>query len=165
MISTRKPAYPQKKVSVKRPFTKAEDIILQQLVQQSTIPDWAEIAKQMPGRNSRQCRERWQNYIDPSINQQQWTDDEDKLLLKKYQELGPSWSMISRFFNGRTGNTVRNRYLKLTRTKVRGGHSTHVKFDSIQETKMLPPPKIDNETFALSLESLLNRKPVFLLHY
>ena len=168
MFANMKTGAIQKRPSTKRPFTKAEDEILQKLVQQSEIPDWSQIAKQIPGRNSRQCRERWQNYIDPSINQQQWTEDEDKLLLKKYQELGPSWSMISRFFNGRTGNTVRNRYLKLTRIKVRSSRQqTASKQEPVKESKVIyqkPQNIIHNEVFALSLDCLLNRKPLFVPH-
>lgn len=41
----------------------------------------------MQGRSGKQCRERWHNQLDPSIKKEQWTEEEDRILL---QALWPS---------------------------------------------------------------------------
>ena len=38
---------------------------------------WSEIAKYLPGRIGKQCRERWYNHLDPNINKKGWTEEED----------------------------------------------------------------------------------------
>jgi len=44
---------------------------------------WAEIAKYLPGRNGKQCRERWHNQLDPAIRKDAWTAEEDFTLIAK----------------------------------------------------------------------------------
>jgi hypothetical protein len=69
----------------------------------------------MPGRNARQCRERWKHYLEPSINRGEWTEAEDDLLVSKHRELGPKWSQISAFFVSRTAVDLKNRYQRIKR--------------------------------------------------
>ena len=38
------------------------------------------IAEDLPGRNRKQCRERWHNQLDPSIKKDGWTEEEDAVL-------------------------------------------------------------------------------------
>lgn len=44
---------------------------------------WTEIAKAVPGRDGRQCRERWTYYLDTSANHKQhkWSERQDKILV------------------------------------------------------------------------------------
>jgi hypothetical protein len=44
-------------------FRPHEDDLLRVLVSQSETLCWAEIASQLPGRNVRQCRDRWNHYL------------------------------------------------------------------------------------------------------
>ena len=99
----------------KSKFTTEDDILLTRLVLTSSVVDWSLIASKMHNRNARQCRERWQNYLDPKLVQNEWTEYEDALIVQKQKELGPRWNAIARFFNGRSGNSVRNRYLMIMR--------------------------------------------------
>jgi len=50
------------------------------------------IARYLPGRLGRQCRERWHNVIDPSIVRREWTPEEDQFILKMHGEIGSKWS-------------------------------------------------------------------------
>jgi hypothetical protein len=34
---------------------------------------WSQIAKNIPGRLGKQCRERWYNHLSPAINRADWT--------------------------------------------------------------------------------------------
>lgn len=72
--------------------------------------DWKEVAKRMPGRNSRQCRERWRGYLQPNLSMAPWSCDEDQLLLKKYSEYGPKWSYIRQFLPDRSETSIKNRW-------------------------------------------------------
>jgi hypothetical protein len=46
---------------------------LREKVEQFGTQNWVIIARFLPGRLGRQCRERWHNVIDPSIVRREWT--------------------------------------------------------------------------------------------
>ena len=96
-------------------FTKEEDDKLIELVKQFGESAWPELSKQMEGRSTRQCRDRWTQYLSPAANNSSWNHDEDTRLMKLYHELGPRWAIISKYFNGRTNSCVRNRAVYLIR--------------------------------------------------
>jgi hypothetical protein len=77
--------------------------------------DWAAIADRMPGKNQRQCRERWTNYLAPGLNASTWSPEEDFMLIRKYSEFGPKWVQIAAFFPNRTDSMMKNRFNKLQR--------------------------------------------------
>jgi hypothetical protein len=91
-------------------FCAGEDAMLKNLICEKGPTDWDWIASRMPGRNIRQCRERWSNYLSPAVNQRPWTRDEDLLLLAKVQEHGFLWKLIPTFFNSRTDINVKSRW-------------------------------------------------------
>ncbi len=105
----------QKKVrNIKNKFTSEEDEKLVELVNSNDgEKNWASIANQMPNRSVRQCRERYQNYLSPNIKKDDWTEEEDELLLAKIGELGNKWKMIADFLGNRTGQQVKNRDISL----------------------------------------------------
>jgi hypothetical protein len=90
-------------------FTRQEDVILEQLVERFGFSSWDVIAAQLPGRSSRQCRERWFTYLAPEINRTPWSTDEDALLFDLMQIHGTKWGAIAGFFCNRTQNNVKNR--------------------------------------------------------
>lgn len=99
-------------------FTVAEDRKLLKLVNDSgKRPNWRAISIIMKTRTPRQCRERYQNYLNPSLEHVNWTKEEDQLILEKFEDVGPKWNMIAKFLHGRTGNSTRNRYQSLQRKK------------------------------------------------
>jgi hypothetical protein len=100
-------------------FAPEEDEILIETVQTHGTSDWLLIASFLPGRNPRQCRERWANYVNPNLVKKGWTHEEDALLIQKYNELGPQWEAISKMFEGRARNNLKNRFLTIQRQKAR----------------------------------------------
>jgi len=108
---------PRTKSTNRRPrstFRPDEDFRLKELVRRLG-PDWNEISRQMGSRNSRQCKERWSNYLSPEISAQPWTEEEDQLLLRKVGELGPKWVQMTAFFQKRTDSNLKNRWFVLMR--------------------------------------------------
>jgi hypothetical protein len=103
----------------KAKFEQQEDILLIAAVRSHGTADWSLIATAMPGRTARQCRERWNNYVNPSLNNEEWTDDEDALLLEKFREFGPKRHLIARYFKGRARNKIRNRIFAMQRREMR----------------------------------------------
>jgi hypothetical protein len=100
----------RKHMNPRRKFTTEEDEKLRVLVSQIGNQRWEVIAHGMPGRTARQCRDRYKNYLLDSLVSAPWSAEEDSLLKRKYVEIGPRWVEISKFFNGRSGNDVKNRW-------------------------------------------------------
>jgi hypothetical protein len=96
-------------------FSPGEDERLRNLVETLGTSDWHAIVAQMPGKNARQCKERWINYLSPELNTGAWTCEEDILLIRKHAELGPKWVQIAAFFPNRTDSMIKNRFNKLQR--------------------------------------------------
>ena len=95
---------------MKGPWNKDEDYKLKQLVEMYGAKRWSLIARQLNGRIGKQCRERWYNQLDPSINKQKWTKKEDDMILQLHIKYGNKWSLISKELQGRTDNAVKNRF-------------------------------------------------------
>jgi hypothetical protein len=100
-------------------WTEQEDARLRFLVRRYGTGYWSRISSLMPGRNARQCRERWRNYLAPGINHSEWTEWEDALLLRKHDEFGSQWTQIAAFFYNRTAENIKNRWRVLQRRDQR----------------------------------------------
>ena len=99
----------------KRKFTDEDDKKLISVVAELGTRSWVDISNAMGDRNPRQCKERWENYLNPEINNNPWSKDEDDLLLQKQKEIGSKWVIISQFFDHRTDAAVKNRWQLLER--------------------------------------------------
>jgi hypothetical protein len=93
-------------------FFPEEDAKLKELVRLHGQNSWSEIANEMPGRNARQCRERWKHYLSSEKNRLVWTAEEDQLLFQKMTEYGPRWTALSRFFPGRSDLQIKHRWMQ-----------------------------------------------------
>ncbi|KAK1429304.1 hypothetical protein QVD17_11510 [Tagetes erecta] len=75
--------------------------------------NWNKIAKFVPGRTQVQCRERWVNCLDPCLNMNEWTRDEDLKLIKAIEEHNYCWSRIAASVPPRTDSQCRRRWKML----------------------------------------------------
>jgi hypothetical protein len=51
------------------------------------LSDWLEVAKRVDGRTAKQCRERWQNHLNPDLKMGPFTAAEDLLLETAVREV------------------------------------------------------------------------------
>ncbi|CAK94379.1 unnamed protein product (macronuclear) [Paramecium tetraurelia] len=104
-----------------------EEQMLKVEVENSKNLKWHEIQFQIftksNGRyfkKAKQCRERWNNYLDPRINRSYWKPEEDLCLMKLAQSEGLKWSKISYKMKNRTENQVKNRFKSLINKESKG---------------------------------------------
>ncbi|KAJ6232783.1 myb protein-related [Anaeramoeba flamelloides] len=90
-----------------------EDGILKEAVKSIGDHSWSHISCLVPGRNSKQCRERWRNQLNPNINRSPISLEEEELLIQKQSELGNKWSQIAVFFDARPDNMLKNAWHSL----------------------------------------------------
>ncbi|TMW55726.1 hypothetical protein Poli38472_010608 [Pythium oligandrum] len=89
-----------------------EDLALQEMVLQG-CHSWSEVAAQIPGRTAKQCRERWRNHLDPSINRAPFTPEEDNIIQQAYERLDNRWTQIAELLPGRTEDAIKARWKTL----------------------------------------------------
>lgn len=95
---------------VKGSWTRREDQIIIDFVREHGVKNWTKLAEQLPGRIGKQCRERWRNHLDPDVNRNPWTPEEDDTLIKLHEEYGNQWVKIAESIPGRSDNSVKNRW-------------------------------------------------------
>ena len=99
----------KKVVHSRKMFTPEEDDLIRDTIEKLGHKKWSIIAKFIPGRCSRQVRERWINYLDPTLRKDPFTEEEDILLNKIVKERGTQWNSIISLFPGRTEVAIKNR--------------------------------------------------------
>ncbi|KAK4843550.1 hypothetical protein QYF36_009704 [Acer negundo] len=72
--------------------------------------NWKKIAQFVPGRTQVQCRERWVNSLDPSLNRGEWTEEENLRLEAAIEEHGYCWSKVAASLPSRTDNQCWRRW-------------------------------------------------------
>ena len=97
--------------TLRKRFTPDEDLLLKAMTMKGNM-SWDEIAKHLPGRTGRQCRDRYNNYLNKTVIHKNWTKEEDRIIIEKYRQFGPRWTVISNFLEARSGNNVKNRWYK-----------------------------------------------------
>lgn len=104
--------------SRRRFFTQEEDLLLTNAAIQYNEKNWANIAKNVPGRTPRQCRDRWMNYLKPNLKFDPWSKEEDALLTSMVNSYGTHWAKIVAHFPGRSTNAIKNRWNWLVKDRI-----------------------------------------------
>ncbi|CAL0327291.1 unnamed protein product [Lupinus luteus] len=103
---------------VKGPWSKEEDEIIISLVNKYGPKKWSNIAQHLPGRIGKQCRERWHNHLNPSINKEAWTQDEELALILAHEKFGNKWAELTKYLPGRTDNAIKNHWNSSVKKKL-----------------------------------------------
>jgi hypothetical protein len=104
-----------------------EDSKLKDALQTHGGKNWVVIAALVPGRTISQCRNRWHNGLNPSIDRAngrtgKWAEDEDSKLKDAVQTHGgKDWDAISALVLGRTKSQCCNRWYHVGRASGRTG--------------------------------------------
>ena len=112
---------PELKVTRKGKWTKEEDEKLLQILSKESCKNermWDRASEAMGfTRNGMQCRERWNNFLDPSLRFEPWTAEEDACLLLLHTEFGNKWKMFTSTLVGRSAQRIRRRLGSLKRKR------------------------------------------------
>jgi len=111
---------------VKGPWTIEEDRKLLEWVKKEGPVKWTQCSDFIKGRNGKQCRERWFHTLNPKVIKGNWTTEEDLKIFTLYQKLGGKWSKIALSVNGRTENSIKNRFYSTLRRKAVEQAKSHI---------------------------------------
>ena len=119
-------------------FLPEEDEKLRSIIGQIGTRNWVTVASMMPGRNVRQCIERWRR-LNKKINpKREWTKEEDEILIEKYKIYGKKWGKIVPFLTNRNESSIRTRF--------------HQIFDKAPEKEV--PPKAEAPEKPIELKEI-----------
>lgn len=90
-------------------WTSLEDAILKNGIQKYGVHQWDKIASLLPKKNGRQCRIRWDEFLNPKLKLGQFSKKEDCRLLRLVKELPNQWRSIGDAM-GRTAQVCIERY-------------------------------------------------------
>ena len=100
---------------IRGPWSVQEDKLLTQWVDKNGPKKWNECSEYIQGRTGKQCREHWNNCLNPNLIKGEWTVEEDFLIMYFYQKCNGSWKRIINLFKGRTENSIKNRFFSQLR--------------------------------------------------
>ena len=80
--------------------------------------NWEKISRRMKYRSGKQIRDRYKNILDPNINKDKFTKEEDCLLISLHHKHGNLWTFMSKYFKGRTGEMLKNRFHSSLKKKM-----------------------------------------------
>ncbi|OTB14320.1 hypothetical protein K445DRAFT_319132 [Daldinia sp. EC12] len=93
-------------------WTNIEDEILKVSVSKYGLNQWARVSSLLPRKTPKQCKARWNEWLDPSIKKIEWSKEEDERLLHLAKLMPTQWRTIAPIV-GRTANQCLERYQKL----------------------------------------------------
>jgi hypothetical protein len=95
-----------------------------QLVQEYGIRHWGLIGSKLNARSGKQCRERWHNQLDPTISKEEWSEEEERILLKvkRFNRSPPHWMIRFNEKLGINGPRLQNIFQEelIMRSKIIG---------------------------------------------
>ncbi|PHH53855.1 Pre-mRNA-splicing factor cef-1 [Ceratocystis fimbriata CBS 114723] len=130
-------------------WTNIEDEILKAAISKYGLNQWARVSSLLARKTPKQCKARWNEWLDPSIRKTEWSRDEDEKLLHLAKLLPTQWRTIAENV-GRTANQCLERYQKLLDEaesreglSLTGADGAETKAPSADDVRRLRPGEID----------------------
>ncbi|KAL7682350.1 putative Homeobox-like domain superfamily, myb-like transcription factor [Plasmopara halstedii] len=142
---------------VKGHWSFEEDSTLEQMVLQG-CHSWGEVAAHIPGRTAKQCRERWRNHLDPSINKSPFSLEEDTVIQRGFEHMGNRWTQIAELLPGRTEDAVKLRWKALNpnqRVKAKPGRPKLMPGFTVNKSRSTIPPTPDDVAASMMNGSIM----------
>lgn len=102
---------------IKGSWKKEEDFKILDLVNKYG-KSWSKISKLLSTRNGKQIRDRFINVLDPEIRKGKFTEEEDRKLITLFQQNGPKWATIAKYYPNRTADMIKNRFHSSIKKKI-----------------------------------------------
>jgi hypothetical protein len=106
---------------VKGPWKAEEDALI--LKYKEGGLKWSAMAQLLPGRVGESIRDRYVNTLNPALKKTPWSPSEDAILFREQSRIGNKWTQISTFIQGRSENSVKNRWHNRKTSNRRKMHS------------------------------------------
>ena len=100
----------------------SEDEILKAAVMKYGKQQWARVASLLNRKSAKQCKARWNEWLDPSVRKVEWSREEDEKLLHLAKLMPAQWRTIGPLV-GRTGGQCQERYERLLDEAAGGGEA------------------------------------------
>ncbi|KAK8842947.1 Myb- protein A [Tritrichomonas musculus] len=109
-------------------WTKEENEKIINLVEKFGPRNWKKIAEEIKTKTAQQCRDHYNDVLDPKINKTIWTNEEERIMLLKYEQLGPQWAKIKTFLPGRTTGMIKNHISVLLKSRSFQKEESNIRF-------------------------------------
>ncbi|PHH76790.1 hypothetical protein CDD80_1202 [Ophiocordyceps camponoti-rufipedis] len=132
-------------------WTNIEDEILKASVSKYGLNQWARVSSLLARKTPKQCKARWNEWLDPSIKKIEWSKEEDEKLLHLAKIMPTQWRTIAPIV-GRTANQCLERYQKLldeaeahesSSLDLAGPEGPETQAPSAQDLRRLRPGELD----------------------
>lgn len=132
-------------------WTNIEDEILKASVSKYGFNQWARVSSLLARKTPKQCKARWNEWLDPSIKKIEWSKEEDEKLLHLAKIMPTQWRTIATIV-GRTANQCLERYQKLldeaearesSSLGLTGPEGGETQAPSATDTRRLRPGELD----------------------
>jgi hypothetical protein len=103
------------------PWSPEEDGRLLEAVVSSGYNNWVRISQTMKSRSPKQCRERYYQNLNPSLNHEPITLEEGEMIKQMVEQIGKRWGEIARTLRNRSDNAVKNWWMGDMNRRRRNG--------------------------------------------
>lgn len=120
----------------------SEDEVLKVAVAKYGLNQWSRVASLLHRKSAKQCKARWNEWLDPSIKKIEWSREEEEKLLHLAKVFPTQWRTISRHI-GRTATQCLERYEYILDQALKKEQGNQDALESETALRRLMPGEID----------------------